>query len=41
MVLELTVGKSECLRISYEMKEKFREIYETNFTVKEGQKKIQ
>jgi transposase len=38
--LELILGKSECLRIAYEMKEKFREIYETNFTVKEGQKKI-
>ncbi len=41
MVLGLTVGKSECLIISYEMKEKFREIYETNLTVKKGQKKIQ
>ena len=39
--LELTLGKSECLRIAYEMKEKFREIYETNLTVKKGQKKIQ
>ena len=38
--LELTLEKSECLRIAYEMKEKFREIYETNFTVKEGQNKI-
>ena len=38
--LELILGKSECLRIAYEMKEKFREIYETNLTVKEGQKKI-
>jgi hypothetical protein len=28
------------LRIAYELKEKFREIYETNVTVKEGQKKI-
>ena len=36
----MTLGKSECLRIAYEMKEKFREIYETNFTVKKGQKKI-
>ena len=34
--LELTLGKSECLRIAYEMKEKFREIYETNLTVKKG-----
>lgn len=38
--LELTLGKSECLRIAYEMKEKFREIYETNLTVKKGQNKI-
>ncbi len=38
--LELTLGKSECLRIAYEMKEKFREIYETNFTVKKWQRKI-
>ena len=38
--LELTLGKSECLRIAYEMKEEFREIYETNLTVKKGQKKI-
>ena len=34
--LELTLGKSECLRIAYEIKEKFREIYETNLTVKKG-----
>jgi transposase len=38
--LELTLGKSECLRIAYEMKEKFREIYETNLTVKKWQNKI-
>ena len=38
--LELTVGKSECLRIAYEMKEKFIEIYETNLTVKKWQNKI-
>jgi transposase len=38
--LELILGKSECLRIAYEMKEKFRQIYETNLTVKEGQNKI-
>ena len=38
--LELILKKSECLRIAYEMKEKFREIYETNLTVKEGQKNI-
>jgi hypothetical protein len=41
IVLKLTLGKSESLIIAYEMKEKFREIYETNFTVKQGQKKIQ
>jgi hypothetical protein len=34
--LELTLGKSEGLRIAYEIKEKFREIYETNLTVKKG-----
>ncbi len=38
--LEMALGKSECLRIAYEMKEKFREIYETNLTVKKGQAKI-
>ncbi|MEG3933338.1 MULTISPECIES: ISL3 family transposase [unclassified Microcoleus] len=38
--LEMALGKSECLRIAYEMKEKFRKIYETNLTVKEGQAKI-
>ncbi len=38
--LELTLKKSECLRIAYEMKEKFREIYETHLTVKKGQKKL-
>ncbi|MEJ6485869.1 transposase [Nostoc punctiforme UO1] len=37
----MVLGKSECLKIAYEMKEKFREIYETNLTVKKGQKKIQ
>ncbi|WP_425335097.1 ISL3 family transposase [Nostoc punctiforme] len=39
--LEVVLGKSECLKIAYEMKEKFREIYESNLTVKKGQKKIQ
>jgi transposase len=38
--LELTLAKSGCLRIAYEMKEKFRQIYETNLTVKKGQNKI-
>jgi transposase len=28
--LEIVLKKSECLRIAYEMKEEFREIYETN-----------
>ena len=37
--LELTLKKSECLRIAYEMKENFRRIYETNLTVEKGQKK--
>ena len=31
--LEVILKKSECLRIAYEMKEEFREIYETNMTV--------
>ncbi|MEP6521551.1 ISL3 family transposase [Microcoleus vaginatus DQ-U2] len=31
--LEINLKKSECLRIAYEMKEEFREIYETNMTV--------
>jgi len=35
--LEMTLKKSECLRIAYEMKEEFREIYETNMTVKIAQ----
>jgi transposase len=38
--LELTLKKSECLRIAYEMKENFRRIYETNLTVKQGQQKL-
>jgi hypothetical protein len=36
----VTLAKLGCLRITYEMKEKFREIYETNLTVKKGQNKI-
>lgn len=32
--LAVTLKKSECLRIAYEMKEEFREIYETHMTVK-------
>jgi hypothetical protein len=31
--LEIILNKSECLRIAYEMKEEFREIYETKMTV--------
>ena len=38
--LELTLAKSGCLRIAYEMKEKLIQIYETNLTVKKGQNKI-
>ena len=36
----MTLAKSESLRIAYEMKEKFIEIYETNLTVKKWQNKI-
>ena len=32
--LAVTLKKSECLRITYEMKEEFREIYETHMTLK-------
>ena len=35
--LEIILNKSECLRIAYEMKEEFREIYETHMTVKIAQ----
>ena len=35
--LEIILKKSECLRIAYEMKEKFREIYETKMTVTRAQ----
>jgi transposase len=38
--LEVTLKKSECLRIAYEMKEEFREIYETHMTVKMAQEKF-
>jgi transposase len=38
--LELTLKKSECFRITYEMKENLRIIYETNLTVKQGQQKL-
>ncbi|MEG3960628.1 transposase [Microcoleus sp. herbarium2] len=39
--LAITLEKSECLRIAYEMKEEFREIYETNMTVKRAADKVQ
>ena len=39
--LEVTLKKSECLRIAYEMKEEFREIYETNMTVKRAADRVQ
>jgi transposase len=35
--LERILNEPECLRIAYEMKEEFREIYETNMTVKIAQ----
>jgi transposase len=38
--LAITLEKSECLKIAYEMKEEFREIYETNMTVKIAQTKF-
>jgi len=38
--LAVTLKKSECLRIAYELKEEFREIYETNITVKIAQVKF-
>jgi transposase len=38
--LAITLEKSECLRIAYEMKEEFREIYETDMTVKIAQTKF-
>jgi transposase len=34
--LEQLLNQSVCLRIAYEMKEEFREIYQTNQTVKSG-----
>ena len=38
--LAVTLKKSESLRIAYEMKEEFREIYETHMTVKIAQVKF-
>jgi len=39
--LEIILNKSECLRIAYEMKEEFREIYETHMTVKRAADRVQ
>jgi transposase len=39
--LEIVLKKSECLRIAYEMKEEFREIYETNMTVTRAADRVQ
>jgi len=38
--LEVTLKKSECLKSAYEMKEEFREIYETHMTLKMAQEKF-
>ncbi|NQE38581.1 hypothetical protein E5S67_06366 [Microcoleus sp. IPMA8] len=38
--LAIILEKSECLRIAYEMKEEFREIYDTDMTVKIAQTKF-
>jgi transposase len=38
--LAVTLKKSECLRIAYEIKEEFRQIYETHMTVKIAQVKF-
>ena len=38
--LAVTLKKSECLRIAYEMKEEFRQIYETHMPVKIAQVKF-
>ncbi len=39
--LEGILSQSACLRIVYEMKEEFREIYETSKTVESGMKRLQ
>jgi transposase len=39
--LEAILSQSACLRIAYEMKEEFREIYETSESVKSGMKRLQ
>lgn len=38
--LELILKQSERLRLAYELKESFREIYESNLTIEEGKTKI-
>ena len=38
--LDEILGRSECLRIAYEMKEEFRKIYETSKTCKAGERKL-
>lgn len=39
--LEQVLSLSRCLRIAYELKEQFRQIYETSQTPKSGQKRIE
>lgn len=39
--LEQILSQSACLRLAYEMKEEFRDIYETSITVQSGMKKMQ
>jgi transposase len=39
--LELVLSQSPCLRIAYELKESFRQIYETSQTVKSGQRQFE
>ena len=38
--LEQILNQSACLRLAYEIKEEFREIYETSKTVKSGMKRM-
>lgn len=39
--LELVLDQSPCLRIAYELKEVFRQIYETSRTVKSGKRRFE
>jgi transposase len=39
--LEQILSQSPCLRLAYEMKEEFREIYQTSKSVQSGMKKMQ